>query len=362
MKADLKSLTGLRGLAACWVMCGHFLNDVPLPGLLRRTIDHGYLAVDLFMILSGLVLAMSYGPRFAAGPPAAQFARFLAHRVARIYPLYALTTLICLVLSLADVPVWGDPKTSLPAVIANLTLVQAWGWPNESLNATGWSISTEWFANLLFPVLALTLLQWRLSRSLWILAAACIALISAAMLAGQAGWDDPIMGAVNWYVAPGALLRCTTGFMLGMICWRLRDASLFASLGSGVMMTALMLVFFAMCQSYTLDLPLLLVIGAIVLGLSQERSWLSRLMGAAPIHWLGTISFSIYLWQMPLAAFEPTLASLLAEWGVAPAKIAANLTMMAMIVGVSHWSFRLIERPAQRRLRVIFDAKRLALA
>ncbi len=353
MRTELRSLTGVRGIAACWVMCGHFLNDVPMGDFLRRTIDHGYLAVDLFLVLSGFVLAMTYGAAFVAKPTAAQFARFLLQRLARIYPLYVVTTLVCLLLSLGGVSVWGDPKTSAAAILANLLLVQGWGWPNESLNATGWSISTEWAANMLFPLLVLWLLRWPLQRSFAVAATAFACLTLTALLVGQSGQDEPILGAVNWYTAPGSLLRCITEFMLGMLCWRLRGAA--AWLGGNAAMLGLSAVLVLLCQSYALDLLLVPAICLFVIGLSLERSVVSRALGSPPVRWLGMISFSIYLWQMPLATLKPLLVAALDGRGIADSSTLADVTMMMIIISVAHVSLITIEKPAQRRLRRMID-------
>jgi peptidoglycan/LPS O-acetylase OafA/YrhL len=322
---------------------------MPLPFVLRRTIDHGYLAVDLFMVLSGFVLAMIYGARFVAAPSWRQFGHFLWMRLARIYPLYALTTLVCLALSLGGVPVWGEPKHDGLSVVANLLLVQCWGWPNESLNAASWSISTEWAANLLFPALAIGLLGWRWRHSATLMAGTFAALAIAALFAGQSGLDEPIIGAVNWYVAPGALLRCISEFMLGMACWRVRGAM--PRLGGTGVMFGLAVVFLMLCQTYAADLALLPMICLLVIGLSFERSALSRFFGLPPMRWLGTISFSIYLWQMPLAPLVPWITARLAGAGLAEPSTIAKLTLMALVLAVSHLSFLGFEKPCQMRMR-----------
>ena len=101
MKAsgEIRALTGLRGIAACWVMMGHYRgHHVPTPGFLARVIDHKGLAVDLFLMLSGFVLANAYGPedRWRG------FCVFIENRLARIYPLYFVTAAACLVLYSLD--------------------------------------------------------------------------------------------------------------------------------------------------------------------------------------------------------------------------------------------------------------------
>lgn len=64
VKREIKALTGLRGAAALIVVAYHYLqSDIAHPGPIRC----GYLAVDLFFILSGFVMALNYGERFRDG-------------------------------------------------------------------------------------------------------------------------------------------------------------------------------------------------------------------------------------------------------------------------------------------------------
>ena len=98
MKVEIRALTGLRGAAATAVMIDHYMAvdfTRPFPWPL---LPHGYVAVDLFMILSGFVLAMSYEARFATMATPAFTTLFLKTRIARLYPIYALMTLACFVL------------------------------------------------------------------------------------------------------------------------------------------------------------------------------------------------------------------------------------------------------------------------
>ncbi len=59
-----------------------------------QLIENGYLWVDLFFILSGLVLAHVYGEAFARTPRTISYGRFLWLRLTRVYPLYLVTLLL----------------------------------------------------------------------------------------------------------------------------------------------------------------------------------------------------------------------------------------------------------------------------
>jgi peptidoglycan/LPS O-acetylase OafA/YrhL len=86
-----ETLDGLRGVAALAVMCGHF-------GLLLGLYDspNGFLAVDTFFIMSGFVIAYSYGDRLRRGLSPWTY---LHRRVVRLYPMFIIGLLLgCVVL------------------------------------------------------------------------------------------------------------------------------------------------------------------------------------------------------------------------------------------------------------------------
>lgn len=77
-------LDGMRGIAALCVMLMHATADSAHP-----LFQHAYIAVDFFFILSGFVIAHSYGPRTDM-----KFAEFLARRLIRLYPMFLIGLLI----------------------------------------------------------------------------------------------------------------------------------------------------------------------------------------------------------------------------------------------------------------------------
>src|SRR5258705_5569923 len=87
---DIPALTGLRGVAAFWVVLFHMEWGSSIP-----IIEKGYLGVDVFFILSGFVLMHVY-----AGFETTDFdyVRFIKARIARIYPLHIFALLLLAVL------------------------------------------------------------------------------------------------------------------------------------------------------------------------------------------------------------------------------------------------------------------------
>ena len=92
MNQSLPLLTPLRGIAALMVVLFHarlLLFPQWMESIAGHTqlIENGYLWVDLFFILSGLVLAHVYGEAFARSPCTISYGRFLWLRLTRVYPL-----------------------------------------------------------------------------------------------------------------------------------------------------------------------------------------------------------------------------------------------------------------------------------
>src|SRR5690349_14859436 len=78
----LLCLDGVRGVRAGCVLLGHMAPFAVLPGWAQSIVSHGGAAVDLFFILSGLVIAASLQRFHGQARP------FLLARVARIFPVF----------------------------------------------------------------------------------------------------------------------------------------------------------------------------------------------------------------------------------------------------------------------------------
>jgi len=154
---DLKPLTSLRFIAAFWVLLYHFKDHLGLGMGQFGLVADGYLGVDLFFTLSGFILAHVYlsqleGGRFGYGG-------FLKNRIARVYPMHLAALAAMLVLFVGATAMGagvGSPDafkwSDLPA---HLFMVHAWGATAAvGWNFPSWSISAEWAAYLLFPLVA----------------------------------------------------------------------------------------------------------------------------------------------------------------------------------------------------------------
>lgn len=173
---EIPSLTSIRGFAATWVVLLHssvlLFSVLPEASALRSLIEAGGFAVPLFFILSGYVLGFSYATRLGS-LTTGKVLRFWLLRLGRVYPVHLLTLLASL--AMAARRGWpADGDHGVERFVSNLLLIQAWDYSFRlSWNYPSWSISSEWFAYLLFPFLAAALSRLGRPPAVVLLVAAC---------------------------------------------------------------------------------------------------------------------------------------------------------------------------------------------
>ncbi|MBK8542821.1 MAG: acyltransferase [Caulobacteraceae bacterium] len=154
---ELKPLTSLRFIAAFWVLLYHFKDHLGLGMGQFGLVADGYLGVDLFFTLSGFILAHVYLTSLEGGQFG--YGGFLKNRIARVYPMH-LAALGAMLVLLAGAAILGVGESNpdafrLSDLPAHLFMVHAWGTtPSVGWNFPSWSISAEWLAYLLFPLVA----------------------------------------------------------------------------------------------------------------------------------------------------------------------------------------------------------------
>ncbi|MEJ1970367.1 MAG: acyltransferase [Rhizomicrobium sp.] len=281
-------LDGLRGVAALAVLLYH------LPHPLHRLAPHGYLAVDLFFLMSGFVVAGAYEERLRSGGLTA--GAFLLVRLKRLWPLYALGLVLGVAMFLALRWLRPDAGFAFPAmpvaVAALLSLLflpqfAAYGGPAFPFNSAAWSLSVELAGNLAYAVLAR-----RLRTGL--LAILCLTGLGGLILiAARTGGLD--VGVAPTSLA-GGYVRFLFSFPLGVLLWRLHAAGklplfrvppllLLAAAGAA----------FAGALPDTVAVALLFPLLAIAARCPVTSPGLAR--GFA---WAGAVSYPLYVLHRPL--------------------------------------------------------------
>lgn len=344
VKTELRALTSIRGIAAWLVVLYHLRLSIDgLPGPVRTMISKGYLAVDFFFLLSGFVIWMRWSERLRTGGPAAVPA-FVKRRLARIWPLHLFVLAMGLCLALA-LHATGrvTPQFPIAELPLHAMLIQNWGFTGKlAWNDPAWSISCELAAYLLFPLLALTI-DWRRMPTPAILAAVAALLVLLHVLfalsgAMTLGAQIPRLGMVR------CVLEFSCGTAIGALWLRWRERWRLPACASAS--AALLLLAFWASDTLPETLVAAAVAAALLLALALSAGKRGNPLEAAPLHYLGEISYATYLGHFLL-----WLAFKLAFVGDAHAVSWPLVALyLALVLASSVALYHGIERPAQRWL------------
>lgn len=364
---EIRSLTGLRGVAAIFVVAYHLLSGmISNPANENMAVvflRHGYLAVDLFFVLSGYVMALTYANLFASGFRTQAFADFLGRRIGRVYPAYIAATAIVATYDFGTTP-WRGVESEV-ALVTNALMVQSWGFSN-SIVGPGWSVSTEFAAYFFFPILVGAVLQ---GKRKWVWASAALATATLLLVAtrssatlhqgAELGARD---GPLHVYGTGTAflVLRCLGGFTLGMVGFRLaqhpevkRQAGrMFA--GDVAMASVIMLMLVP-----NSDVALVLLFMPLIITLAEQQSLSAAFLSSPVMHWLGLISYSLYLVHQPIDLhLRKPMFALMEKFNVPHAYTAAAIAISIPVIIVAVASYYGIEKPGRTWSRRLFKVGR----
>lgn len=344
----LDQLTSIRGLAAWWVVVFHSqaLLDISLPTNVLKVISHGYLAVDLFFILSGFVIYLNYHAKAASAFPRSAVA-FYTNRLARIYPVHLL--MLCGYLLLAVAFLYFSRRGETPdsfsakSFIESVFLIHAWFGAGMSWNVPSWSVSAEWFVYLMFPVIAL-ILQRYLKEVFSHIALSAILLfliyyVYSAMDVASLGDDVPAM----------ALVRVTLEFLMGTIvgslyvhhyAWTEKN-KYWILLG---FLTIIFVYFVSEINDYAL-IPAAFFL--LIAFMSVEDAFLRKTLSNKVLVYLGEISYSTYM--LHYLVYDLLKAGWVTDSGKVNQFYLA-LSFLVVLVG-SMLIHHIVEKPSQSYLR-----------
>lgn len=352
-KPPIRSLTGIRALAAFLVLFLHADQNIPV-GLTQTVgvVSRGYLGVDLFFLLSGFILTYVYFDSMER-PTGRTFAVFMWHRFIRLYPVHiaVLAALVVVVLGAGHLGLnLRSPEAfKLSELPWQILLVHAWGVTDQvSWNVPSWSISAEWFAYLCFPLVVAGLGRVREPRVLLLIAAASLGI--AALVFSMAGW-----GLSGAWIAPSALVRIAGSFICGAALCRyatLRHALEGKSSFNDALAMIALLAFLAGPSFGVPDFALIALLAIFIGALGMSSGVTAKLFSLAPLVWLGEISYSLYMVHFPVLralniVFKPERLQAmgpLAAAGVYCLSIGICVACAAVL-------YYLVEHPLRVRLR-----------
>jgi len=347
----MDGLTGLRGIAALWVVAFHYDIGPFSPLHIGRAvpvIQLGYLGVDLFFILSGFVIWHVHAEDFRR-PSLATFKRFVGLRLARLYPVYLFTLLLLLGMLMAA-PYIGafalDPRNfRLHQLLIDLAMLQTWGLVHHlGWNYPAWSISAEWFCYLFFPLAAISLARFGRWRLIAALAALLVALIGVYLV---------VFGeTMNQTLGATALVRALIEFLMGCLLRRIADVVPVER----ICWTAPFLVLLALAVAvFELGSPLasfmpVVLFPVLILAASTRANAIGRIAACRPLVMIGTASYSLYLMQAPVQKGTHVLSAIIARAHPLACALAV-LFYLALLATATILVHRFVEAPSRRFLR-----------
>lgn len=304
IKNEIRPLTGIRGIAALWVVCYHFEPDmtrlIPASSVFHPFFNQGALGVDVFFVLSGFIISNVYKIeklRFTK----TNYRHFLVNRLARIYPNYLFCLLILMSMVATDhllakhMATIGKHLTDpseypVSSVGWHVFMMQAWPlipahWSNW--NAPAWSVSAEWFAYLFFFPLSVWLTSISIVRKFSPVFA--FALLASFLVCRQ-------LAVLHGFYF---VIQIAAEFMSGCLVYifYVGNPQIIKTLACRFDIVILAFVA-AVCVSTLSPICFWLIIftiPVIIIGLTHESSLFAKLLASSGFCYLGRISYALYL-------------------------------------------------------------------
>jgi peptidoglycan/LPS O-acetylase OafA/YrhL len=291
------TLDGIRGAAALMILIRHagfFFGNFGV----YISNSESYLAVDLFFVLSGFVIAGAYDKRLAGGLSPIEFIKI---RVIRLYPLYFLGLLIGTVSGLFSI--YGNntagltgPKLVKEFALAFFMLPSPFSADLYPLNLPSWSLFFEMIVNGLYAA------AYSLLNSARLISVIAIAAAGLGFCAYQNGDTD---GGGNWAGFTVGVLRVLYSFGMGLLIHRFHTKMEAFRVPSWILITLVILTLSvtpsAQARPWYDMVAVILVFPAIVHIASASEPGSPKVTYAYSV--LGTTSYAVYILHNQVASF-----------------------------------------------------------
>ena len=335
----LANIQALRAAAALLVVFVHMKPLAELAGVPPGAMNFGNCGVDIFFVISGVIMVFTTERRETRPWD------FLAHRIARITPLYWLITLVVFLTAAVAPGLVHETRASLPDLVRSLLFVP-YVRPDglmEPVVFAGWTLNYEMGFYVVFA-LALFVRPRALALAL------CVAVIAAAAAWGAvAHTREPLLAFYSYPM----VLEFAAGVVIGWVLPRLRFASWLvplAAAGAVVSGAAALLghaIFPDVDRALVVGVPAaVLVACALVL---ERAGWRVR---SPVVLRLGDASYSIYLTHFFVAQAVADAARVLGLHGPVAVILAGAVVLVgACVVGLNVFLF--VETPLTRAARAV---------
>ncbi len=342
MKNEIESWTALRAVAAIWIVLYHFKKHFDSE-LSIHLIEKGYLAVDVFFVLSGAVMYHVYSNSIMDRQ--FQLSRFLLKRFARIYPVHFVTMIASVIVLLGGSAIGlatPPPYDLVSAVTYNTLLLHGHGALDQlTLNYPSWSISAEATAYIGFFPLCLFAIKIPARLSFFfggVLFLTCSALFQ--LLQPTAWQVDDHRISLTEITYEFSIFRILPEFVLGLLV--VRTAQFYRSCNIGlswIVLSSTGMLAFAYAD---IDSGFVIASAAMIGFL--------YIIDAKPYRfsiYLGTISYSIYMVHALVEMVGFKVLEKIGSWPDDGVPLWTLPIMMAVTIGLGSFTYHFIENPGR---------------
>lgn len=376
-KPRYEILDGLRGVAALIVVAFH-LFETYSRGPMYQILNHGYLAVDFFFVLSGFVIGYAYDDRWDK----MSMWGFFKRRLIRLQPMVILGSIIGALVfyfgasqmfaQIIETPWW---MVVISLVLACMMLpvppgMDIRGWQEmNALNGASWSLTWEYLANILYATVIRRMSVPVLSVFVVISAYLTLDIVfnidTFALLEGRSAEMHTLIG--GWSLTPTQLYiglsRLCFPFFCGLLMFRLgKRISLRGGFWwcSAVIVAILVIPCLGVPDSRWADgiynavavivlFPLLVITGA--------GSKMTDRKTIAACKWIGAISYPLYITHFPWVYMQMAWAEAHPDAPVGT-HIFVAVSVLIIAISIAYASMKLYDEPIREWLKRRFLAEK----
>ena len=358
------AVNGLRGIAIIMVIIFHlfvpftsktssFPGEIDPDGLFAIIVNHGFLGVNIFFVLSGFVLYLPYRTKKRTINRLVDFAEFYWHRAGRLLPLYYIVVLVAAALhakSPAGSQAW---YLELGGLLSTLFIFAPHGFMPPS-NVVLWSVGVEIWFSLLFPLLVLLIARWSLEKLVLLSVVVCAAFVVAGNLivVDRVGVFRPFVGGIF-----GSCYQFILGMLVCDLYVKSKESASLRRFYSRGLLPGLMLMITAIYLKNNGPWAVSILYGTmfcagfsmVLLAVLSGASTVNRVFEVWAIQVVGCMCYSIYAWHSIIMGemIPPDTSSLKDTLRLLPPYLAITVALSAL-------SYRYIEFGHQRNWRALF--------
>lgn len=359
------ALTGLRGVAAIWVVLHHVWASKGYPSITFEMLGttwnlqfllSGWLGVDVFFVLSGFVLCSPFFGYVQGSKPFPNMRHYTVRRAARIIPAYYLQLLILAVFAFAGIlAIPPDLSNFITHALFIQNLVSLQG---ENINGSYWSLPVEVHYYLCLPVIFWLFKRYGVARTAAtiLLGMMCyrigiIHLLHDKPIALKSLYIDQIAGRIDQFlIGFGCAYLFSIRHTISLLAHRYTPAALCLAGMMGMAGCLTIILNVVGLEAFWGGHPFLYVfrsllglcVGMVIMGAALDTGLIRWALSNPLSYFLGTISYGIYLWHFPIHLLLEKYAP--SAWLPHGISGAFALALLCTVIAAS-LSYYLLERP-----------------